>query len=83
MPWYAVSPRDAADPRWPLPQSPVITLKADDPADARERFLTAYPSRPFGTPASPVADSGMAGFVQDDEALRVEPCEEPSAPPAP
>lgn len=81
MPWYAVSPRDAADPRWPLPQSPTITLKAKDPADARNRFRAAYPSRPFGTPASPVADAGMAGFAHDDEALRVEPCDE--APPAP
>ena len=80
MPWYAVSPRDAADPRWPLPQSPVITLKAADPADARGRFLEAYPSRPFGTPASPVADAGNAGFGQDEDALRIVPCEEPLSP---
>lgn len=81
MPWYAVSPRDPADPRWPVPQIPVITLKAADAAEARERFLSAYPSRPFGTPASPVADAGRSGFGQDD-ALRIEPCEEPASPAA-
>ena len=80
MPWYAVSPRDFADPRWPLPQSPVIRLKADDPGDAVSRFLTAYPSRPFGTPASPVPDAGLAGFGADGEGLTVEPCDVPAAP---
>lgn len=81
MPWYAISPRDAADPRWPLPQSPVVKLKAADPDDARARFLEAYPSRPFGTPASAVADAGRAGF-HDGAALIVEPCDVPASPDA-
>ncbi|KQT07778.1 hypothetical protein ASG40_12760 [Methylobacterium sp. Leaf399] len=82
MPWYAIRPRDAADPRWPLPQSPVITLKAADPDEARARFLEAYPSRPFGTPGSPVADAGEAGLHEDDS-LVIEPCDAPAAPDQP
>ncbi|MBX9930131.1 MAG: hypothetical protein K2Y56_01095 [Methylobacterium sp.] len=80
MPWYAVSPRDPADPRWPMPQSPVIRLKADDHSDALAKFLTAYPSRPFGTPAWPVPDAGAAGFGADGEGLTVESSETPAAP---
>jgi len=81
MAWYALSPRDPADPRWPLPESPSLTLKADDPQDARDKFIAAYPSRPFGTPVSPVPDAGDAGFRGDPDALVVTPTSEPPSPP--
>ena len=81
MAWYALRPRDPADPRWPLPGSPSITLKADDPQAARDKFRAAYPSRPFGTPNSTVADAGDAGFSDDPDALLVEPASEPPSPP--
>ncbi len=77
MPWYAVSPRDPADPRWPLPGKTEITLKADDPRDARRRFVTAYPSAPFGSPAVP--DAGPAGLQGDADALLVTETGEPPA----
>ena len=81
MAWYALSPRDPADPRWPLPDSPSITLKADDPQAARDKFRQAYPSRPFGTPGSPVADAGDAGFHDEPDALVVTAAAEPPSPP--
>ncbi|NEU11968.1 hypothetical protein G3T14_07475 [Methylobacterium sp. BTF04] len=80
MLWYALRPRDPADPRWPLPGSPVVNLKADNADEARAKFAQAYPSEPFGTPTSPVADAGQVGFAHDAEALLVE---ETSAPPSP
>lgn len=80
MAWYALRPRDPADPRWPLPDSPVITLKADDPNAARAKFAQAYPSRPFGTPETPVRDGGGAGFAHDPGALLVEESPEPASP---
>ncbi|MCJ2005740.1 hypothetical protein MKK64_16850 [Methylobacterium sp. E-025] len=79
MPWYAVRPRDPADPRWPLPGKPQIVLKGEDPADARAKFEQAYPSTPFGTPATPVPD-GAGGFEGEAEALIVEETTEPAAP---
>lgn len=82
MAWYALRPRDPADPRWPLPDSPVITLKADDPDDARTKFAQAYPSRPFGTPETPVRDGGGAGYADDPDALVVEAAPEPASPAA-
>lgn len=80
MTWFAVSPRDSADPRWPLPERASVTLKAEDAEAARAKFLEAYPSRPFGTPASPVPDAGEAGFADDPEALEIVPTETPSSP---
>jgi hypothetical protein len=80
MAWFAVSARDPADPRWPLPDQPSVTLKAADAEEARARFLEAYPSRPFGTPASPVADAGEAGFAGDPDALTIVPTEVPPSP---
>lgn len=82
MAWYALRPRDPADPRWPLPDSPVITLKAEDPDEAREKFAQAYPSRPFGTPEVPVRDAGSAGYARDPDALLVEEAPEPASPAA-
>ena len=79
MPWYAVRPRNPADPRWPLPGKPQIVLKGADPADAREKFEQAYPSTPFGTPSTPVPD-GAGGFEGDAEALVVEETAEPAPP---
>ena len=81
MAWYALRPRDPADPRWPLPDSPSISLKADDPQAARDKFSAAYPSRPFGTPGSPVADAGGSGFRDEPDALLVEAASEPPSPP--
>ena len=80
MPWFVLRPRDPADPRWPVPERPTITLKADDPDDARARFAQAYPSVPFGTPASPTPDVGAAGFHADGDGLVVA---ETQAPPSP
>lgn len=80
MKWYALRPRDPADPRWPLPETPRIALKAEDPDDARRRFAQAYPSEPFGTPGQPLPDRGAGSFRDDDGALLVE---ETQAPPAP
>jgi len=80
MPWYAVRPRDPADPRWPLPGKDKIVLKADSPDEARARFEEAYPSEPYGSPAVPVAESGLGSFRGDDEALLVEPTYEPPPP---
>lgn len=79
MPWYAVRPRDPADPRWPVPGKPQIVLKADDAAGARHKFEQAYPSEPFGTPATPVPD-GTGGFDHDANALIVEETAEPASP---
>ncbi|KAB1069475.1 hypothetical protein [Methylobacterium planeticum] len=80
MPWYAVKPRDPADPRWPLVTAPVLTIKAGDVDEARAKFEQAYPTHPFGTPASPVPDAGMSGFREDPDALLIEETEEPSSP---
>lgn len=80
MAWFAVSPRDPADPRWPLPDRACVRLKAEDVPDARAKFLQAYPSRPFGTPASPVPDAGTSGFAEDPQALDIVPTEAPSSP---
>lgn len=79
MPWYAVRPRDPADPRWPLPGKPEVTLKADDPGHARGKFEAAYPSAPFGSPVSPVREAGSGSFRGDDDALVVSETGEPSA----
>ena len=80
MPWYAVRPRDAADPRWPLPGTDEIVLKAVDPAEARAKFEEAYPSVPFGSPAMPVADTGAGSFRGDADALTVSETSEPASP---
>lgn len=80
MPWFRIRPRDPADARWPMPERPEITLKADDADDARRRFQEAYRSEPFGTPAVPVPDAGPGTFRGDAEALIVE---ETGAPPSP
>ena len=80
MPWYAVSPRDAADPRWPLPGKAHITLKADDPGQARDKFVHAYPSAPFGSPAVPVPGAGPGSFHGDADALVIAETGEPPAP---
>lgn len=80
MPWYAVRPRDAADPRWPLPGTAEIVLKADDPESARAKFETAYPSQPFGSPAVPVPNAGAGSFRRDADALVVAETSEPPAP---
>jgi hypothetical protein len=80
MPWYAVSPRDAADPRWPLPGTAQIVLKADDPDSARAKFEEAYPSQPFGSPAVPVPDAGAGSFRGDPDGLIVAETGEPPAP---
>ncbi|WP_375464287.1 hypothetical protein [uncultured Methylobacterium sp.] len=79
MPWYAVRPRDPADPRWPLPGKPQIVLKADDPQAARGKFRQAYPSTPFGTPATPMPD-GAGSFADDADGLSVEETAQPPAP---
>jgi hypothetical protein len=79
MPWYAVRPRDAADPRWPLPGRAEVVLKADDAGQARERFETAYPSQPFGSPGVPVPDTGAGSFRGDADALVVAETGEPPA----
>jgi len=80
MLWFSLRPRDPADPRWPLPDRPEVSLKAEDADDARRRFEEAYPSRPFGTPSTPVPNAGPASFKGDDAALIVE---ETQAPPSP
>jgi hypothetical protein len=80
MPWYAVRPRDDADPRWPLLGTPEIVLKAEDPADARAKFESAYPSQPFGSPGVPVPDAGAGSFRGDPAALTVAETGEPPAP---
>ena len=80
MPWYAVRPRDAADPRWPVPGSAEIVLKADDPDEARAKFEEAYPSQPFGSPAVPVPNSGLGSFRAEPGALIVSETGEPPAP---
>lgn len=80
MKWYALRPRDPADPRWPLTGTPQVTLKAEDADDARRRFEEAYPSQPFGTPGHPTGDVGPGSFRGDATALVVE---ETNAPPAP
>lgn len=80
MPWYAVRPRDPADPRWPLPGKDRITLKAEDPKDARARFEEAYPSEPYGSPTVPVPESGLGSFRGDPGALLIEETGEPPAP---
>ncbi|MDP4023464.1 hypothetical protein Q8W71_12570 [Methylobacterium sp. NEAU 140] len=79
MPWYAVRPRDPADPRWPLPGTAEIVLKADDADQARDKFEAAYPSAPFGSPAVPVPGAGPASFQGDAEALVVAETGEPPA----
>lgn len=80
MPWYAVRPRDEADPRWPLPGTPEIVLKADDAEGARAKFESAYPSQPFGSPAVPVPHAGLGSFHGDAEALTIHETGEPPAP---
>ena len=80
MPWYAVRPRDAADPRWPLPGTAEIVLKADDPDDARTKFSAAYPSQPYGSPVTPVRDAGGGSFQGDPDALVIAETGEPPAP---
>ncbi|WP_232628153.1 hypothetical protein [Methylobacterium sp. Leaf118] len=80
MRWYALQPRDPADPRWPLPQSPQIRLKAEDPDDARRRFHEAYPSEPFGTPGQPLPNRGAGSFRDDPDGLVVAETEAPPAP---
>lgn len=79
MPWYAVRPRDAADPRWPLPGKAEIVLKANGPDEARAKFGEAYPSQPFGSPAVPVPDAGIGSFRGEPDALVVTETGEPSA----
>lgn len=79
MPWYAVRPRDEADPRWPLPGKPEIVLKAANPGEARAKFEEAYPSQPFGSPAVPVPDAGLGSFRGDPDALVVSETGEPPA----
>lgn len=80
MPWYAVRPRDPADPRWPLPGKAEVTLKADDPDEAREKFESAYPSAPFGSPAVPVPEAGPGSFHDDADALVISETGEPRSP---
>ncbi|MBE7198094.1 MAG: hypothetical protein INR70_09845 [Parafilimonas terrae] len=80
MPWYALRPRDPADPRWPLPGRDQIVLKADDAEAARAKFMEAYPSQPFGSPTVPVPDAGIGSFQHEPEALAVEETAEPPAP---
>ncbi len=82
MPWYAVRPRDPADPRWPLPGRERIVLKADGPDEARAKFEEAYPSQPFGSPAVPVPNAGLGSFHSAPDALVVEVTAEPPAPEA-
>lgn len=79
MPWYAVRPRDEADPRWPLPGKREIVLKAESPDQARAKFEEAYPSQPFGSPAVPVPDAGRGSFTGDTDALVVTETGEPPA----
>ncbi|WP_457105622.1 hypothetical protein [Methylobacterium sp. P5_C11] len=79
MPRYAVRPRDEADPRWPLPGTPEIVLKAEDPKAARAKFESAYPSQPFGSPAAPVPNAGAGSFRGDVDALIVAETGEPAA----
>ncbi len=80
MPWFSLRPRDPADPRWPLPDEPEVVLKAADAAEARAKFMQAYPSEPFGTPAVPVPDAGAGSFRNDPDALAVSETAEPPAP---
>ncbi len=78
MPWFAVRPRDDADPRWP-PGKAEIVLKAEDPDQARVKFEEAYPSQPFGSPAVPVPNAGLGSFRGDPDALVVTETGEPPA----
>ena len=80
MPWYAVRPRDEANPRWPLPGTAEIVLKADNPEGARAKFEEAYPSQPFGSPAIPVPNASAGSFRGDADALTVVETGEPPAP---
>ena len=80
MPWFSIRPRDPADARWPLPETPQVTLKADDAGHARKTFEEAYPSKPFGTPAAPTPETGPGTFGGDEAALVVEETGEPPAP---
>ncbi|MBB2960980.1 hypothetical protein [Methylobacterium sp. R2-1] len=70
MIWFAARPRDPADPRWPLPETLRITLKAENTDATRRRFEKVYPSEPFGTPGHPTGDGGSS-FRGDAEALVV------------
>ena len=79
MPWFAVRPRDEADPRWPLAGIAEIVLKAEDPEHARAKFEQAYPSQPYGSPAVPVPDAGPGSFSHDPGALSVTETGEPPA----
>jgi hypothetical protein len=79
MPWFAVRPRDEADPRWPLPGTAEIVLKAGNPDQARDKFVSAYPSQPFGSPDVPVPNSGAGSFHNDPDALLVSATGEPPA----
>lgn len=78
--WYALRPRDPADLRWPLPETPQVSLKAESPDDARRRFAEAYPSEPFGTPGQPLPDRGAGSLGGDPDALVVEATDVPPAP---
>lgn len=80
MPWFAVRPRDPADPRWPLPGRDRIVLKADGADDARAKFQEAYPSQPFGSATVPVPDAGLGSFRSAPDTLVVEETGEPPAP---
>lgn len=82
MRWYALRPRDPADPRWPLPETPQVSLKAEDETDARRRFAQAYPSEPFGTPGQPLPNRGAGSYEGDEDALLVDETEAPPAPEA-
>lgn len=72
MKWFALRPRDPADPRWPLRRTQQVDLKAEGPEDARRRFGAAYPSELFGTPGQPLPHRGAGSFHGDAEALLVE-----------
>lgn len=72
MKWYDLRPRDPAGPRWPLPGTPQVDLKAGGLEDTRRRFGAAYPSEPFGTPGQPLPHRGAGSFHGDAEALLVE-----------
>ncbi|MEH3146050.1 MAG: hypothetical protein PGN34_12035 [Methylobacterium frigidaeris] len=82
MPWFSLRPRDPADPRWPLPHSPSVTVQAADEREARVRAAGAYRSAPFGSPASPAPDAGAASIHDDPDALVVEETGPPATTPA-
>lgn len=78
MKWYGLRPRDPAGPRWPLPRTPQVDLKASGLEDTCRRFGAAFPSEPFGTPGQLLPHRGVGSFHGNAETLSIEKIGTPS-----